>query len=100
MILRLGFLHSHEWIQLVEVPVDGDVASSHFPPVRDGDSVLFSVFYPEKSFNSGSGDFVVVDWFVLEEDDISNLGNHSLFLPGYSEASPGIFLGPERVVEV
>ena len=37
---------------------------------------------------------------VFEEDDISDLGNHSFFVPGYSEVSPGIFLGPERVVEV
>ena len=80
--------------------VDRDVASSRCPHVRDGGSVQVSVLPPEKSLNSGSRDFMAVDWLVLEEDDISNLGNHSLFLPVYSEASPGIFLGPERVVEV
>ena len=43
---------------------------------------------------------MVVDWFILEEEDITNLGNQSLFLPGHREASPGIFLCPERVVEI
>ena len=82
------------------MPVDQDVASSHFPSIGDGGFVHISVLSPEKSLDFGRGDFVAVDWFVLEEDNVPNLGNYSLFLPGYSEASPGIFLGPERVVEV
>ena len=43
---------------------------------------------------------MAVDWFFLKEDDVTNLGNQSLFLPGHCEASPGIFLSPERIVEV
>ena len=63
-------------------------------------SVHVSSLPPEKGLHSGSRDLVAVDWFVLEEDDISDLGNQSLFLPGHCEVSPGIFLSPERIVEV
>ena len=82
------------------MPVDRDIASSYFSPVIDGGSVHVSLLPSKKSLSSGSRDFVAVDWFVLEEDDISDMGNHSLFLPGYCEASPGIFLCPERVLDV
>ena len=80
--------------------VDRDVAPSHFPSVGNGGSVHVFVLSPEKSLDSGREDLEVVDWNVLEEDDVPNLGNYSLFLPGYSEASSGIILGPERVLEV
>ena len=43
---------------------------------------------------------MVVYWFVLEEDDVTDLWNLSLFLSGHREVSPGIFLSSERVVEI
>lgn len=37
---------------------------------------------------------------ILEEDNVSNLWNQSLFFPGDGESPSGVFLLPERVDEV
>ena len=43
---------------------------------------------------------MAVDGFVLEEDDVSHLGNRSLILPCNREPPPSVFLLPEGVIEV
>ena len=43
---------------------------------------------------------MAVDGFILEEDDVSHLGNRSLIFPCNREPPPGVFLLPEGVIEV
>ena len=82
------------------MPVDGDAASSHLSPVADRRAVDVSILPPEKILNSGSWDCVTVDRFILEENNVTNLRDQSLFLPGHSESPSGVFLLPEWVVEI
>ena len=62
----------------MEMPVDGDCVSFHFSFVLDGCNIL----PPEQSLHSSSKEFTAVTGFVTEENDVSNLGNLALFLPG------------------
>ena len=84
LFLRFGFLHPHERVQLVEVSVDSDCASSYFSPVGDRSTEYISVLPLEKFLNPGRGEFVGVDWFVAKEDNISDLRDSSLLFPCYS----------------
>ena len=83
----------------MEIPIDQDCASFHLSPVLDGCTVDISVFFPEQSLDSSSIEFFVVTGLVMEENNVSDLGNLALFLPGYCETVSGVLLSPEGVEE-
>ena len=90
LFLRFSFLQPHEQVQLVEVSVNSDCASSYFSPVGDRSTEYVSVLSREKFLNPGRGEFVTVDGFVAEEDNISDLRNGCLLFPCYGQPSPGV----------
>ena len=100
LFLRFSFLHPHERVQLVEVSVDSDCVSSYFSPVGDRSTEYVSVLSLEKFLNPGLGEFVTVDGFVAEKDNIFDLRKGSLLFPCYGQPSPGVLLSPERIKEV
>ena len=88
-------LKVHEGIEMLEMSVDRHQSSSNFSSVLNLSSVYVLVFPPEKLRDPGSREVMLVDWLVLEQHNVSYLGNDGLIFPDDVETTLGELLDPQ-----
>ena len=80
---------------MVEMSVDRHHSSSDLSSVLNLSSVYIPVLPPEKLGDPGSREVMLVDWLVLEQHNISYLGNDGLVFPDDVESTSGELLDPQ-----
>ena len=87
-------LDVHEGIEMVEMSVDRHQSSSNLSSVLNLCSI-FPVLPPEKLGDPGSREVMLVDWLVLEQHNVSYLGDDELVFPDDIESTSGELLDPQ-----
>ena len=80
---------------MVKMSVDRHQSSSNFLSVLNLSSVDVPVFPPEKLGDPGRREVMLVDWLILEQHNVSYLGNDGLVFPDDVESTSGELLDPQ-----